>query len=139
MVQVSQTQRALTDLGKRLKAARDEWNWSFDDLAREVAKIRAMRNLDPHPVHSLRRQIIDFEKGRRFLSISGGHCSPMPSNRTTTPYLAPSSTRPCRGHCCWTPRCPPMSSPSSTPNAPRMSRLSTYSDPPTPTSSSTAT
>ena len=65
MVQVSQTQRALTDLGKRLKAARDEWNWSFDDLAREVAKIRAMRNLDPHPVHSLRRQIIDFEKGRR--------------------------------------------------------------------------
>ena len=37
----------------------------LDDLAREVAKVRAMRNLDPHPVHSLRRQIIDFEKGRR--------------------------------------------------------------------------
>lgn len=65
MVRVSQTQRALTDLGERLKAARKEWRWSLWDLAREVAKVRAMRGLDPHPLDSLRRQILDFEHGRR--------------------------------------------------------------------------
>jgi hypothetical protein len=64
-VRVSQTQRALTDLGERLRAARKEWRWSLWDLAREVAKVRAMRGLDPHPVDSLRRQILDFEHGRR--------------------------------------------------------------------------
>ena len=65
MVKVSQTQRALTGIGERLRAARKEWQWSLWDLAREVAKVRAMRGLDPHSVDSLSRQILDFEHGRR--------------------------------------------------------------------------
>lgn len=65
MEQMSQTQRAVTELGRRLQAARTEWGWSLDELAAEVAKVRAMRNLDPRPLDSLRRQIINFEQGRR--------------------------------------------------------------------------
>jgi hypothetical protein len=65
MDRMSQTQRAPTGLGERLRAARKEWQWSLWDLAREVAKVRAMRGLDPHPADSLRRQILDFEHGRR--------------------------------------------------------------------------
>jgi hypothetical protein len=64
MVRVSQPQRALSDVAKRLHAARKEWRWSLDDLAGEVAKVRAMRGLDPRPTDSLRRQIVDFEAGR---------------------------------------------------------------------------
>jgi hypothetical protein len=65
MERMSQTERAPTGLGERLRAARKEWQWSLWDLAREVAKVRAMRGLDPHPPDSLRRQILDFEHGRR--------------------------------------------------------------------------
>lgn len=65
MERMSQTERAPTGLGERLRVARKEWQWSLWDLAREVAKVRAMRGLDPHPADSLRRQILDFEHGRR--------------------------------------------------------------------------
>jgi hypothetical protein len=65
MERMSQTERAPTGLGERLRTARKEWQWSLWDLAREVAKVRAMRGLDPHPPDSLRRQILDFEHGRR--------------------------------------------------------------------------
>ncbi|WP_460691707.1 helix-turn-helix transcriptional regulator [Mycobacterium intracellulare] len=62
---MSQPQRVPTDVAQRLQAARNEWGWSQEDLAREIAKIRAMRGLDPHPVDNLRRQIVDFEQGKR--------------------------------------------------------------------------
>lgn len=64
MVRVSQPQRASTEVGARLQAARNEWGWSLDDLAAEVAKVRAMRGLDPKPTDNLRRQIVGFEQGK---------------------------------------------------------------------------
>ena len=50
--------------GQRLRDARVAWVWSQNDLAAEVAKIRAARGLKAADPESLRRQIIAFEKGR---------------------------------------------------------------------------
>jgi hypothetical protein len=50
---------------QRLRAARVDWGWSQNDLAAEVARIRAKQRLDPSDTGSLRRQIVEFERGRQ--------------------------------------------------------------------------
>ena len=50
--------------GQRLRDARAAWGWSQNELAAEIAKIRAARGLTAAEPESLRRQIIAFEKGR---------------------------------------------------------------------------
>jgi hypothetical protein len=50
---------------QRLRAARAEWGWSQNDLAAEVARARAKQRLKPVDIDSLRRQIVEFERGRQ--------------------------------------------------------------------------
>jgi hypothetical protein len=50
---------------QRLRDARDAWEWSLNDLAAEVAEVRRKRGLKPSDRDTLRRQIIEFEKGRQ--------------------------------------------------------------------------
>jgi hypothetical protein len=48
-----------------LRAARADWGWSQNDRAAEVARVRAKQRLKPVDVDSLRRQIVEFERGRQ--------------------------------------------------------------------------
>lgn len=50
---------------QRLRAARTEWGWSQVDLAAEVARVRAKQRLKSIDGDSLRRQIVEFERGRQ--------------------------------------------------------------------------
>jgi hypothetical protein len=50
---------------QRLRAARAEWGWSQNDLAAEVARVRAKQRLNAVDIDSLRRQIVEFERGRQ--------------------------------------------------------------------------
>jgi hypothetical protein len=50
---------------QRLRAARAEWGWSQNDLAAEVARIRANQKMTRVDSDSLRRQIVEFERGRQ--------------------------------------------------------------------------
>jgi hypothetical protein len=50
---------------QRLRAARAEWGWSQNDLAAEVARIRANQKMTRLDSDSLRRQIVEFERGRQ--------------------------------------------------------------------------
>ncbi len=50
---------------QRLRAARTEWGWSQVDLAAEVARVRAKQLLKSIDGDSLRRQIVEFERGRQ--------------------------------------------------------------------------
>jgi hypothetical protein len=50
---------------QRLRAARGEWGWSQNDLAIEVARVRAKQRLKPIDTDSFRRQIVEFERGRQ--------------------------------------------------------------------------
>jgi hypothetical protein len=50
---------------QRLRAARTEWGWSQVDLAEEVARVRAKQRLKSIDGDSLRRQIVEFERGRQ--------------------------------------------------------------------------
>src|SRR6185312_7843151 len=50
---------------QRLRAARAEWGWSQNDLAAEVARVRARQRLRTVDIDSLRRQIVEFERGRQ--------------------------------------------------------------------------
>jgi hypothetical protein len=62
---VADAARSRPASAQRLRDARVQWEWSQNDLATEVANIRAKRGLRPVDHHSLRRQIIEFEKGRK--------------------------------------------------------------------------
>ncbi|RDH76594.1 hypothetical protein DVS77_21175 [Mycolicibacterium moriokaense] len=48
-----------------MRTARAEWGWSQNDLAAEVARVRAKQRLKPVDTDSLRRQIVEFERGRQ--------------------------------------------------------------------------
>ncbi len=50
---------------QRLCDAREAWGWSLNDLAAEVEKVRKARRLHPSNRESIRRQIVEFEKGRK--------------------------------------------------------------------------
>lgn len=50
---------------QRLRAARADWGWSQNDLTAEVARVRAKQRLEPIDADSLRRQIVEFERGRQ--------------------------------------------------------------------------
>ncbi|WP_156297541.1 hypothetical protein [Mycobacterium paragordonae] len=50
---------------QRLRAARTDWGWSQVDLAAEVARVRAKQRLKSIGADSLRRQIVEFERGRQ--------------------------------------------------------------------------
>jgi hypothetical protein len=50
---------------QRLRAARSEWGWSQIDLAVEVARVRTRQRLRTVDTDSLRRQIVEFERGRQ--------------------------------------------------------------------------
>lgn len=50
---------------QRLRAARLEWGWSQNDLAAEVARARTKQRLNAIDADSIRRQIVEFERGRQ--------------------------------------------------------------------------
>lgn len=50
---------------RRLRDVRAEWGWSQNDLAAEVARVRAKQRLKAIDIDSLRRQIVEFERGRQ--------------------------------------------------------------------------
>jgi hypothetical protein len=52
-------------VAQRVRAARAEWGWSQNDLAAEVARVRAKQRLKTVDIDSLRRQIVEFERGRQ--------------------------------------------------------------------------
>jgi len=49
---------------QRLRGARLEWGWSQNDLAAEVARVRTKQRLKAIDADSIRRQIVEFERGR---------------------------------------------------------------------------